>query len=102
MRYPVSDDMLAQLVGEQLEGCVASGAEFTAYEITRVLRTEQPHLDIRHDAVRAWVHTFMQGVLSAGLYTASRRDFGFQEAIVYEPAAAMSVIALPAMPISLN
>jgi hypothetical protein len=102
MRYPVSDDILAQLVGEQLQDCIASGAEFTAYEITRVLRTEQPHLDIRHDAVRAWVHRFMQGVISAGLYTASRRDFGFQEAVVYEPSLVTTVPVLPTVPISLN
>ena len=102
MRAPVSDDMMAQLVGEQLQGCIASGAGFTAHEITRVLRMEQPHLDIRHAAVRAWVHHYMQNVLAAGLYTASRKAFGDGVAIVYEPAGVTSLLTAPSLPVSLN
>ena len=102
MRVPVSDDMMAQLVGEQLQGCIAAGAGFTAYEITRVLRMEQPQLDIRHAAVRDWVHRYMQSVLTSGLYTSSRKQLGAGEAIVYEPAVAVTVPTLPSMPISLN
>ena len=102
MRVPITDDMLGQLVGEQLGGCIATGAGFTAHEITRVLRMEHPHLDIPHAAVRAWVHRYMQGVLSAGLYTSSRRAFGGGEAVVFEPAPAMSLPPLPRLPILLH
>lgn len=102
MRALVTDDILGQLVGEQLGGCIATGVGFTAHEITRVLRMEHPHLDIPHAAVRAWVHRYMQAVLSTGLYTSSRRAFGDGDALVYEPSPAMSLPTLPSLPISLN
>jgi hypothetical protein len=63
---------------------------------------EQPHLDVRHADVRAWVHRYMEGVLGAGLYTATRMVFAYGEAIFYEPVPVMSLPTLPALPISLN
>jgi hypothetical protein len=99
MRIPVSNDMLAHLVGEQLEARIASGGEFTAYDITRSLRYEQPQLDIPHAAVRSWVHGYMQAVVAGGMYTASQRAFGTEAAVVYEPAL---VTMWPTMPVSMN
>lgn len=104
MRIPVSHELLAELVAEQLRGCVTSEAEFTAYDITRVLRMEQPHLEISHAEVRAWVHSYMASVLCSGLYTYSCRQFLGGVAIVYQPTQVLSLPVLPAplLPVSLN
>ena len=99
MRFPVTDDTLAQLVGEQVEEQIANGGEFTAYDITRTLRQAQPYLDIPHATVREWVHRYMQNVLSEGFYIASQAMFGSQTAIVYQPAY---VPVIPSLPVSLN
>lgn len=99
MRIPIADAILAELIGEQLETRIASGGAFTAYSITRLLRQQQPQLDIPHPQVRAWVHKYMGHMVSGGLYTASQRGFGKDMALVYEPAL---VALVPTMPTSLN
>ncbi|MFL5733039.1 MAG: hypothetical protein ACJ78Q_07530 [Chloroflexia bacterium] len=100
MRIPVTDEMLAELVGEELQSRIAMGTGFTAYDITRSLRLDQPHLHIPHDAVRAWVHRYMANVVSGGLYTASQKPFGAQPAVVYEPASLAT--HYPSIPFSMN
>jgi hypothetical protein len=99
MRIPVTDDILAELVGEILQARIASGSGFTAYDVTMSLRQEQPHLDIPHAAVRAWVHRYIENVVSDGLYAASQRAFGPHPAIVYEPA---SLVMWTSIPFSMN
>src|SRR3954464_2480504 len=100
MRIPVSDEMLGELVGEELQSRIAMGTGFTAYDITRSLRLDQPHLNIPHDAVRAWVHSYMAHVVAGGLYAASQRYFGAQVAVVYEPAPLVNFH--PSTPFSMN
>jgi hypothetical protein len=85
MRIPITEELLAALVDKQLQAQTIDKANFTAYDVTKAVRREQPNLEIPHARVREMVHERMANLVSAGGYRAAQRDFGGQMAILYSP-----------------
>jgi hypothetical protein len=102
MRIPIAEELLTALVEKELEAQILAKADFTAYDITRGVREEQPNLEIPHARVRQLVHERMAFVVSGGGYQAAQRDFGGRWAIVYGPsdgAPGSDGLGIPGVPL---
>ncbi|HET9493556.1 MAG TPA: hypothetical protein VFR15_04945 [Chloroflexia bacterium] len=86
VRFPISEEGLAWLAGQELYRRTEEGAEFTAYDVTLALREANPLVDIRHDRVREFVHEYMGALLVQGDYEATMRRFDNDFAVMYRPA----------------
>ena len=85
-RFPISEEGLAWLAGQELYRRTEQCAEFTAYDVTLALREANPLVDIRHDRVREFVHEYMGALLAQGDYEATMRRFDSDFAVLYRPA----------------
>jgi hypothetical protein len=85
-RVPVTQAALELLVADAINGRLATGAMFTAYEVTQDLRAAHPAFDLRHDQVRPVVHAQMEALVASGLYDRECADFGVATALRYLPA----------------
>jgi hypothetical protein len=86
VRFPISEEGLAWLAGQELYKRTEQGAAFTAYDVTLALREANPLVDIRHDRVREFVHEYMGALLTQGDYEAAMRRFDNDFAVLYRPA----------------
>jgi hypothetical protein len=93
-----SDGELVGLVTMELAKNVIANAEFTAYDITKVLRAAQRNLEIDHARVRRAVPTIMAGKVHSGEYFAEDRNYPTGTAILYRPAQAAPTITVTAVP----
>lgn len=76
---------LAQAVADVLASKIASGATFTAWDITQELRGVYTTEVILHNAVRTLVHQDMAVILASGGYQGSLTDINGSQVITYHP-----------------
>jgi hypothetical protein len=97
----IANELLARLVCDEVERHVAQGRAFTAYNITRALRRQQPQLEIPHARVRLVVHSIMRRMAQYGEYEAAPVLFHDAEALLYVPGEARGVPpSLPLLPLN--
>jgi hypothetical protein len=85
-RFILPQADLEVLVADAINSRVATGAMFTAYDITLALRDANVAYDIGHDSVRKTVHAQMQAIVASGLYQQESASFpGGTTALRYLP-----------------
>lgn len=85
IRMNVRPDQLETLVVEQVRHLVGGSRQFTAYDVTRMLRSAHPNVNILHQTVRAIVHQQMQPVVASQAYCQRTLHFHSGSAIHYLP-----------------
>jgi hypothetical protein len=91
---------LESLVADELQHRITSEKSFTAFDVTKALRSANPRTDIPHWKVRMIVHSYMSDVVQCGRYEAALADFGYATAIQYQPMAHLSSPWLPLLPLN--
>ena len=91
MRTPTSHRNLSRLVRAEICDRAKQADRFTAYEVTRSLRIQNPNIEILHFDVRELVHREMRSLLRSGLYQACPVDVVGRVACLYFPAPALSL-----------
>lgn len=86
-RKDPTDTDLDTWVVDALNQYVGTKTEFTAYDVTKLVRGDHPDYDIQHAVVRGLVHAYMQPVMANGDYVTENRDEGTYTAIVFVPGA---------------
>jgi hypothetical protein len=100
-RVMIANELLARLVCDEVERQIAQGKAFTAYNVTRALRRQQPQLEIPHARVRLVVHSIMRHLGQCGKYEAAPVQFHDGEALLYVPGEARVVPpSLPLLPLN--
>jgi hypothetical protein len=61
------------------------GQQFTAYTVTKLIRTNNPSDEIAHDRVRTLVHNAMRAPMANGTYDTRHERFATGTAILYAP-----------------
>jgi hypothetical protein len=84
-RLVLPADELDTLIVEELVRWVAQRQRFTAYDLTRALRSRYPRIVIMHDAVRCTVHRRMAEVVARQFYAQTPVQFAHASAIQYAP-----------------
>lgn len=88
---PIPHADLEQLVNDVLDDYTVNENDFTAYDITLLLRQDNPTTEIMHSVIRQIVHDSMWTRIQSGLpYSAEQRDYNGQTALTYfyqDPAA---------------
>lgn len=87
-RTTIRDEHLEMLIVERLRELIASGRAFTAYDVTRTLRSRHAAVNVPHAAVRAVVHARMTPLVTQRFYTCAKVPFPAGNAIRYTPVAA--------------
>ena len=69
-RTDISDDELEDLVEAKVEEMIGKGDSFTAWNVTKALRADNPNLEIEHYRVRSMVHSSpeLNGALAVADY----------------------------------
>lgn len=76
---------LEQWVVDALNANLAAKTEFTAFDVTQIIRKAQPGINVQHQSVRDLVHAYMGTAVATGVYTTEDRDYNGNLAITFVP-----------------
>lgn len=78
---PVVVAVIEQVIQDEVD----EESEFTAWDITKLVRAKLPKTNVPHQAVREVVHNFMSDPQFDGVYGVEPRDYSGNTALTYFP-----------------